>query len=204
MPLRAKNPPPPADYPPVFGTNEKLSSGPGVFAAGIPHCEGYFNAKTLLYRDDIIDMPGWWKYSESNVAYMRYAEVLLLYAEAQFLANNDADGSGLAALNEVRRRAQIPEESALTYQIIKDERRAELFAEQERYFDLVRWGEAAEALKDKGKTWYTFYGYKEGTTEWNIVSTPGNGKGWDDKYLYLPFPYDQVAANPNLEQHEGW
>ncbi len=191
-------------YDQLMAMDYTLSSGPGVFAAGIPHCEGYFNAKTLLYRDDIIDMPGWWKYSESNVAYMRYAEVLLLYAEAQFLANNDADGSGLAALNEVRRRAQIPEESALTYQIIKDERRAELFAEQERYFDLVRWGEAAEALKDKGKTWYTFYGYKEGTTEWNIVSTPGNGKGWDDKYLYLPFPYDQVAANPNLEQHEGW
>lgn len=181
-----------------------LTSGPGVFAAGIPHCEGYFNAKTLLYRDDIIDMPGWWKYSESNVAYMRYAEVLLLYAEAQFVADNDADGSGLEALNQVRRRAQLADEPSLTYQIIKDERRAELFAEQERYFDLVRWGDAATALKDKGKVWYTFYGYEPGTKEWKIEATEGNGKGWDEKYQLLPFPYDQLSANPNLVQNPGW
>lgn len=191
-------------YDQLMDMDYTLTSGPGVFAAGIPHCEGYFNAKSILYRDDIIQMPGWWKYSMMNVAYMRYAEVLLLYAEAQFVANNDADGSGLKALNEVRHRAQIPDVPALTYQIIKDERRAELFAEQERYFDLVRWGDAATALKDKGKTWYTFYGYKEGTKEWKIESTTGNGKGWDDKYLLLPFPYDQLAADPNLVQNKGW
>ncbi len=191
-------------YDQIMDMSYTLTSGPGVFAAGIPHCEGYFNAKTLLYREDIISMPGWWKYSTSNVAYMRYAEVLLLYAEAQFVANGDADGSGADALNEVRRRAQIPEVGALTYQIIKDERRAELFAEQERYFDLVRWGDAATALKDKGKKWYTFYGYKPGTKEWRVESVQGNGKGWDDKYNLLPFPYEQVAANKNLVQNPNW
>lgn len=191
-------------YDQLMDMDYTLTSGPGVFAAGIPHCEGYFNAKTLLYRDDIIDMPGWWKYSMSNVAYMRYAEVLLLYAEAKFVVDNDADGSGLEALNQVRRRAQLSDEPNLTYQIIKDERRAELFAEQERYFDLVRWGDAATALKDKGKIWYTFYGYKPGTKEWRIETSKGNGKGWDDKYQLLPFPYDQLAANPNLVQNPGW
>lgn len=191
-------------YDQIMDMGYTLTSGPGVFAAGIPHCEGYFNAKTLLYREDIISMPGWWKYSKSNVAYMRYAEVLLLYAEAQFVANGDADGSGADALNVVRRRAQIPEVGALTYQIIKDERRAELFAEQERYFDLVRWGDAATALKDKGKKWYTFYGYKPGTKEWRVESVQGNGKGWDDKYNLLPFPYEQVAANKNLVQNPNW
>lgn len=191
-------------YDQIMDMSYTLTSGPGVFAAGIPHCEGYFNAKTLLYREDIISMPGWWKYSKSNVVYMRYAEVLLLYAEAQFVANGDADGSGADALNVVRRRAQIPEVGALTYQIIKDERRAELFAEQERYFDLVRWGDAATALKDKGKKWYTFYGYKPGTKEWRVESVQGNGKGWDDKYNLLPFPYEQVAANKNLVQNPNW
>ena len=135
-------------YDQIMDMSYTLTSGPGVFAAGIPHCEGYFNAKTLLYREDIISMPGWWKYSKSNVAYMRYAEVLLLYAEAQFVANGDADGSGADALNKVRRRAQIPEVGALTYQIIKDERRAELFAEQERYFDLVRWGDLRTRVRN--------------------------------------------------------
>ena len=37
-------------YDQIMDMSYTLTSGPGVFAAGIPHCEGYFNAKTLLYR----------------------------------------------------------------------------------------------------------------------------------------------------------
>ena len=140
----------------------------------------------------------------TNAALLRYAEVLLLYAEAKFLVDNDADGTGLAALNEVRRRAQIPELSSMTYQDIKDERRAELFYEQERFFDLVRWGDAPTVLKDKGKKLYRFHGYKPGTTEWDIEVLDGPGKGWQDKYNLLPFPYEQITANPNLKQNPGW
>ena len=135
---------------------------------------------------------------------LRYAEVLLLYAEAKFLVDGDADGSGLKALNEVRERAQIPPVAKLDYQTIKDERRAELFCEQERYFDLVRWGDAAAALANKGKTNYIFHGYKPGTTEWDVEAVAGSGKGWSDKYNLLPFPYEQISANPNLKQNPGW
>ena len=135
---------------------------------------------------------------------LRYAEVLLLYAEAKFLVDKDADGTGLKALNEVRTRAQLAPVTALTYQIIKDERRAELFCEQERFFDLVRWGDAPTALANKGKTYYKFYGYKPGTTEWNVAAVAGSGKGWQDKYSLLPFPFEQITANPNLVQNPGW
>ena len=140
----------------------------------------------------------------TNAALLRYAEVLLLYAEAKFLVDKDADGTGLAALNEVRRRAQIDPVPALTYQIIKDERRAELFYEQERFFDLVRWGDAPTVLKDKGKKQYRFHGYKPGTTEWDIEVLDGPGHGWQDKYNLLPFPFEQISANPNLKQNPGW
>ena len=170
----------------------------------ICHNEGYFTYRGIAFLDDLYQISGFWKYSRTNAAMLRYAEVLLLYAEAKFLVDNDADGSGLAALNEVRRRAQIPELSSMTYQDIKDERRAELFYEQERYFDLVRWGDAPTVLKDKGKKRYTFHGYKPGTTEWDVEVTEGPGKGWQDKYNLLPFPLEQTSANHNLDQNTGW
>ena len=170
----------------------------------IDHNEGYFTFRGVAFKSDLYDVPGFGKYSMTNAALLRYAEVLLLYAEAKFLVDNDADGTGLAALNEVRRRAQIPELASMTYQDIKDERRAELFYEQERFFDLVRWGDAPTVLKDKGKKLYRFHGYKPGTTEWDIEVLDGPGKGWQDKYNLLPFPYEQITANPNLKQNPGW
>ena len=170
----------------------------------IDHNEGYFTFRGVAWISDLYDVPGFGKYSMTNAALLRYAEVLLLYAEAKFLVDNDADGTGLAALNEVRRRAQIPELSSMSYQDIKDERRAELFYEQERFFDLVRWGDAPQVLKDKGKKQYRFYGYKPGTTEWNIEVLDGPGNGWQDKYNLLPFPFEQTSANPNLKQNPGW
>ena len=170
----------------------------------IDHNEGYFTFRGVAWISDLYDVPGFGKYSMTNAALLRYAEVLLLYAEAKFLVDNDADGTGLAALNEVRRRAQIPELSSMSYQDIKDERRAELFYEQERFFDLVRWGDAPQVLKDKGKKLYRFYGYKPGTTEWNIEVLDGPGNGWQDKYNLLPFPFEQTSANPNLKQNPGW
>ena len=191
-------------YEQVLAMDYAEGKTPGVLPKGICHNEGYFTYRGIAFLSDFYDIPGFWKYSRTNAAMLRYAEVLLLYAEAKFLLDNDADGSGLEALNKVRRRAQIPEVSALTYQIIKDERRAELFYEQERYFDLVRWGDAPEVLKNKGKKLYKFYGYKPGTTEWNIEVIDGTGSGWQDKYNLLPFPFEQTSANPNLKQNPGW
>ena len=178
---------------------------PGVLSPVYSNA-GYFTFRGLGWLSEAYEgtSPPFWKWYKANTPMLRYAEVLLLYAEAKFLADKDADGTGLAALNKVRERAELDPVPALTYQIIKDERRAELFCEQERYFDLVRWGDAAEVLKDKGKKRYTFYGYKPGTTEWNVVEEAGEGKGWDDKYNLLPFPYEQTSANPNLKQNPGW
>ena len=180
---------------------------PGVIAeSGVYHNAGYFTFRGLGWLSEAYEgtSPPFWKWYKANTPMLRYAEVLLLYAEAKLLYDNDADKSGLAALNKVRERAQLAPVAALTYPIIKDERRAELFCEQERYFDLVRWGDAPTALANKGKTYYKFHGYKPGTTEWDVETVAGSGKGWQDKYSLLPFPYEQTSANPNLEQNPGW
>jgi len=178
---------------------------PGVKTV-VYHNAGYFTFRGLGWLSEAYEgtSPPFWKWYKANTPMLRYAEVLLLYAEAKFLVDKDADGTGLKALNEVRQRAQLAPVTALTYQIIKDERRAELFCEQERFFDLVRWGDAPTALANKGKTYYKFYGYKPGTEEWNVEAVPGSGKGWQDKYNLLPFPFEQTSANPNLKQNPGW
>ena len=178
---------------------------PGVKSV-VYHNAGYFTFRGLGWLSEAYEgtSPPFWKWYKANTPMLRYAEVLLLYAEAKFLADGDADKSGLKALNEVRKRAQIPELTSMKYQDIKDERRAELFCEQERYFDLVRWGDASKVLANKGKTNYIFHGYKPGTTEWDVEAVPGSGKGWSDKYNLLPFPYEQISANPNLKQNPGW
>ncbi|MBO6064210.1 MAG: RagB/SusD family nutrient uptake outer membrane protein [Bacteroidales bacterium] len=178
---------------------------PGVKSV-VYHNAGYFTFRGLGWLSEAYEgtSPPFWKWYKANTPMLRYAEVLLLYAEAKFLADGDADKSGLKALNEVRKRAQIPELTSMKYQDIKDERRAELFCEQERFFDLVRWGDAPTALANKGKTYYKFYGYKAGTTEWNVEAVAGSGKGWQDKYSLLPFPFEQTSANPNLKQNPGW
>lgn len=189
----------------IYNDDGTVQRGPGVFAP-MDNNEGYFRMRDIFFQEDLYDIGGFWKYSMANIPYLRFAEVLLMYAEVQFLVDGDADGSGLRALNRVRQRDELDPVGTLTYQAIKDERRAELIYDCERYFDLVRWGDAAEELKDKGKTWYTFYGYKEDGKTWDVRSQPnpdGNG-GWTDKYNYLPYPTTQLSVNPNLKQNPGW
>ena len=168
---------------------------------------GYWNATALMWNEDLYTETGNNFYSRANNPIIRFAEVLLMYAEAQFVANGDSDRSGLAALNRVRVRAQLPEISSLTLQNIIDERRAELFSENERWFDIIRWRIADKVLANAGTHRYSFLGYKEGTKEYKIDDngiSKGEGHGWEDKYWELPFGTNQLQANPNLKQHNGW
>ena len=89
-----------------------------------------------------------------NQRVIRYADVLLMNAEA---LNETGSGTQAATLvNQVRARVGMP---AITYTnqatmraAIKKERRAELGLEGERFFDLVRWGDAVTVLGPLGYT----------------------------------------------------
>ena len=81
-----------------------------------------------------------------NIRLMRYAEVLLINAEA---AANLGNASATTMLNLVRTRANLPA-SVGTIDNIWKERRVELAMEQDRFFDLVRQGRAATVLSSKG------------------------------------------------------
>ena len=99
---------------------------------------------------------GWWM----NVRILRYADVLLMYAEAANELGNTAEA--LAKLEMVRARARAGNNAILPRvtttnqaelrEAIRRERRVELAMEHDRFFDLVRWGIAGEALRAAGKT----------------------------------------------------
>lgn len=174
-----------------------------VLLKSIPHNEGWMRVRGAAHNDDFYNVTGFWKYSKANRVYLRYAEALLLYAEARFLNDGDANGKGLAALNEVRQRDELAPLPALTMQAIKDERRAELYTAPERFFDLIRWGDAPIVFKDAGKKLYTLVEITAaGDPVVKVIDGPGDG--WQDKYLFFPYPQAQIEANPNLKQNPGW
>ena len=85
----------------------------------------------------------------TNWPVFRYADVLLMLAEALLEQGNAAEG--LTYVNEVRARAGLDGLAALTEEALWQERRVELAFENHRWFDLVRWGIAEETMRAHGE-----------------------------------------------------
>ena len=104
-------------------------------------------------------------------------------------------------MNKVRQRAKLEQKSA-TLDAIKLERRLELFQEGQRWFDLVRWGDAANVLKDHGKVMYAWdVDAKKAVIEYQDPSSHGFIAG---KHEVLPIPDTEVLMNDNLVQNPGY
>lgn len=131
---------------------------------------------------------GWW----NNVRLLRYADVVLMYAEAaNELGGSDNTTKALAAVNSVRARARggnnaiLPDVTTTVQSelrtAIRQERRVELGMEHERFFDIVRWGIAVDALQAQGKTFIL------------------------GKHEYLPIPQTQIDLSKGvLTQNSGY
>lgn len=83
----------------------------------------------------------------TNIKIMRYADVLLIASEAAFQSGNA--GKATTYLNMIRTRAGLGNITA-TLAAIKQERRVEFGMEGERFYDLVRWGDAVSVLGSLG------------------------------------------------------
>lgn len=103
--------------------------------------------------------PGLQDNGPGNIRILRYADILLLAAEA--LNENGKSSEALVYINQVRKRARgnsmlllpdltITDQSQLREKIYR-ERRSELAMEQHRWFDLLRWGRANDAMTAVGK-----------------------------------------------------
>ncbi len=190
-----------------------------TYPYSITNCMGYYNVKNMVLASDLTGVFPYY-YTMRNTPYMRYAEVLLNYAEAVAEGGTAGSLSGLEALNMVRRRAGLDDAPSLsmddeTYGV-KAEREAELYAEGHRFIDLVRWGDAPTVLADCGKNTYTCTIEKimdypiDDTTSLPICSTsvtsaatggPGFKSGKNELF---PIPASDINANPLLEQNPGW
>ncbi len=84
----------------------------------------------------------------TNLRLLRYADVLLMAAEAYHMAGDDA--SAATYLNQVRSRANLDAYTGDIMEAIMAERQMELCFEGVRYLDLIRWGKAPEKLGPMG------------------------------------------------------
>ncbi|MPT33461.1 MAG: RagB/SusD family nutrient uptake outer membrane protein, partial [Chryseobacterium sp.] len=111
----------------------------------------FFSGKHYLPSNQLI--PGRLSYgSNKNYIIARYAEVLLMYAEAVARGASPTAGSAVDAVNTVRRRANLGDLASVTADQVMDEKYAELGMEWGiRYFDMVRLGNTA-ALSYDGRT----------------------------------------------------
>jgi len=151
-----------------------------------------------------------------NWIFLRYADILLMYAEAQNQAggpNSSADGSGktaLWAINQVRQRAGISDLPSSISQAdfdvkLRNERSVELCIEDQRFFDVRRWGIGEVLARDLHKVMCTKN--LDGTFVYDLSQTVGPlRKHYDnpDQYILYPINIEEVQRNPNLTQNPGW
>ena len=120
----------------------------------------------------------------NNFIVIRYADVLLMYAEALNEVSYDATGTGDAFkyLNSVRARAgvasltpaQLPDQASFRNATLQ-ERNLELALEGERWFDLLRSGQAISALAAVGITVQPYQLlYAVPQTEIDVINNPNN------------------------------
>ena len=113
---------------------------------------------------------------DTDVPIFRYADILLMKGEALMRAGKG--GEGLPYVNEVRARAGVSDFSELTEENMLAERGREFFAEGHRRSDLIRFGKFND-------TWWE----KDASGEHTKL---------------FPIPFQQMQANPNLKQNDGY
>ncbi|MDR3716958.1 MAG: RagB/SusD family nutrient uptake outer membrane protein [Puia sp.] len=139
--------------------------------------------------------------SLNNVRILRYADVLLLEAEATLQSGGDP-AAAIGFINQVRTRARnmvsggtVPAnldatvtDATTIMQWIMDERLRELACEGGRWFDLRRWAIGGTITLNNA-----FFSSQE----------PGR-MAYDDHYLYFPIPISETSKNPNITQNKDY
>ncbi|WP_421876593.1 RagB/SusD family nutrient uptake outer membrane protein [Marinoscillum sp.] len=144
-----------------------------------------------------------------NLILFRYADVLLMYAEAKNEQAKLSSADWDLTIRPIRARAGFTDAAALDYnaawtqdelrEVIRNERRVELAMEGLRIFDIRRWRIAEEVLNG----WA--HGAQFGPSEIDNGYIRVNERTFDPSKHYLwPVPRDERNLNPNLGQNPNW
>ncbi len=136
----------------------------------------------------------------TNFPLLRYADVLLMAAEAENEVNGPTE-KAIGYLNRVRERAGVApvttfKEKDDFRKMIRDERSRELGFEGWRRLDLVRWGIFIPTMKALAE-------YVRQTAPSNANAARA-GENVSEKHLYLPIPVRELSLNHLLTQNPGW
>jgi len=144
-----------------------------------------------------------------NLILIRYADILLMYAEAKNELDQMTQDVWNKTIRPIRNRAGFTESAALDFnaawtqdqlqQLIRRERRSELAMEGLRIFDIRRWKTAEVVLN----TWAHGARYGEPTVDGGYIRA--NQRSFDKTKHYLwAVPRDERNLNPNLSQNDSW
>ncbi|MDR0541698.1 MAG: RagB/SusD family nutrient uptake outer membrane protein [Dysgonamonadaceae bacterium] len=179
---------------PIFEANDvrRLASinywsfGDGQYSPGYQDTKGYFLRKYSARVGYSVSGEKSLNYC-NNVRIYRYAETLLNYAELVGVLGANASGNVTAqsCLDQVRTRAGVAS-IAVNADNIEKERHREFIGEGRRYWDLIRWGKAAQVLTEDFLQPSLAGDGSESTFAWK--------RTWTEKSKYLPIPKEEVDA----------
>ena len=130
-----------------------------------------------------------------NWRYIRYADVLLMYAEAVVNGGTQGSISAADAFNQVRTRANMSTVGGVTLDLIKNERALELALEGHRFYDLLRWGDLNNRFKELERTDPNFK---------KLISATDYEGFTQNKHEWLPIPIEEIESNPHAVQNPGY
>lgn len=163
-----------------------------------------FNTQKYVLPEDMNDRSN----GGTNFILIRYADVLLMYAEAK-IELGEIDQSVYDAINAVRQRPDVglpPIEPGKSQEemreIVRRERTVELAMEGLRFFDIRRWRTAHEVMPGPipGMRYI-----RSGETEVRTLTYGGVVRAFNPDRDYLwPIPQQERVLNPNLTQNPGY
>ncbi|WP_026809580.1 RagB/SusD family nutrient uptake outer membrane protein [Arenibacter latericius] len=134
--------------------------------------------------------------SDLNWTIYRYADVLLMYAEAANEAEGGPSTEAYNAVNKIRQRAELADLAGLSQDdfrtAVRIEQVHELSFENQTWFDMVRWRKAYNPETNELRD---FIGH-------NFSYLPN--KALTERELLFPIPTSEMQNNPNLEQNTGY
>ncbi|NOT75776.1 MAG: RagB/SusD family nutrient uptake outer membrane protein [Cyclobacteriaceae bacterium] len=161
-----------------------------------------FNVKKYVNAEDLTTPTN----SGINLILLRYAEVLLTYAEAK-VELNQLDASVYTAINSIRQRADVNMPIILAGKtqtelraIVRHERMVELAFEGQRYFDIRRWRIAETVMPGK------VYGmtYLDPSNVLQTVEVLAWTNSWSSRNYLWPIPQIERDINKSLSQNTDW